>query len=137
MPPERTDDDLNHRLAPVLDALVQRATVTDRFLDKDAYRILVCTLWANLVLDPEAAGLTQPDLESVHDRLNAQIAGVLGHEQTLKSCFEYLNGRPGERAMNEARLTPEHRDLLLFFASMIIDPEGHRRWTEQIRRRQR
>lgn len=130
-------DRLEARLAPVLDAVLQRATVTERFVDKDVYRILICTLWANLVLDPADAGLAESDLEAVHDRLNEHTTAVLGAQQTLKACFEFLNGRGGERAMAEARLTPEHRDLLLFFASMILDPDGHRRWSDELRRRSR
>ena len=121
------------RFAPILDTLVRHATVADRFLDKDTYRILVCTLWANLVLNPGEAGLSESQLEAVHDLLNDQIAQVAGAGQNLKSCFEFLNGKAGERAMSDARLTPDHRDLLLFFASMILDPEGHRRWADRLR----
>jgi hypothetical protein len=28
-----------------------------------------------------------------------------------------------------------HRDLLLYFASMILDPEGHRRWMTEVAER--
>jgi hypothetical protein len=137
MSAHRTAEGVEERLQPVLQVVLKHATVADRFVDRNAYRILVCTLWANVVLNPADAGLEEADLEAVHDRVNAEIAGVLGPEQTLRSCFEFLNGRAGERAMNEARLTPEHRDLLLFFASMILDPDGHRRWADELRRRQR
>ena len=34
--------------------------------------------------------------------------------------------------MQEARLTQNHKDLLLYFSSMILDPEGHRRWMQSI-----
>ncbi len=39
-------------------------------------------------------------------------------------------------AMNELRLTPEHKDLLMYFHSMIVDPEGHKKWMDEIRARQ-
>ena len=70
---------------------------------------------------------------SSHLVINARIEPVLGAGESLRSCFRYLNGRDGERAMKEARLPPNHRDMLLYFASIILDPEGHRRWMDAIR----
>ena len=130
-------ESLERRLAPVLAAVLRRATVAGRFIDKDVFRILVCTLWANVVMDPQDAGIAEQELEGVHDALNDHIAGALGSGESLKTCFAYLNDKAGERAMAAARLTPEHRDLLLFFASMILDPDGHRRWAERVRRESR
>jgi hypothetical protein len=34
--------------------------------------------------------------------------------------------------MKNARLNQTHRELLLYFSSMILDPDGHRRWMEMI-----
>jgi hypothetical protein len=124
---------LQQRFTPLLDDLTQRAQVTERFVDKDVYRILVCTLWVNVVLDPGQAELSEQHLEPLHDIFNARIGQVLGSAESLKSCFRYLNGKNGEQAMKEARLTPEHRDMLLFFASIILDPDGHRRWMQELR----
>lgn len=132
-----TDSTVNAELAarfePVLDDLSRRAAVTDTLLDKDFYRILVATLWVNVVLDPQQAGLSPDQLEPLHDVLNHRIAAVLGHDESLRACFHYLNGKAGERAMQAARLTPEHRDMLLYFASIILDPDGHRRWMDAVR----
>jgi hypothetical protein len=133
--PTTLDELLADRLAPVLDDLQQRAAVADGIVDKPAYRILVCTLWVNLVLGPEAAGLQEHQLESVHDLLNQRIAMVLGAGETLKSFFRYLDSKAGQEAMTNARLTADHRDMLLYFASMILDPDGHRRWMDDIRNR--
>ena len=127
--------DLEARFAPLLDELVRRASVTDGIVDRDAYRILISTLWVNVVLDPEDVGLGVDQLEALHDVLNARITGVLGAGESLTSCFRHLNGKAGEQAMNAARLTPDHRDLLLYFASAILDPDGHRRWMEDVRNR--
>ncbi|MBK80886.1 MAG: hypothetical protein CMQ43_08230 [Gammaproteobacteria bacterium] len=132
-----TSTELHRRLdaqfAPVMDDLAARAAVTDHMLDRDIYRILVATLWVNVVLAPEDAGLEERQLETLHDVINARIEPVLGAGESLRSCFRYLNGRDGERAMKEARLPPNHRDMLLYFASIILDPEGHRRWMDAIR----
>ncbi len=129
------DSHLDARFAPLLDDLTRRAAVADGILDKDRYRILVSTLWVNVVLDPSGAGLAEQHLEPLHDVLNQRIADVLGPGESLTSCFRYLNGKAGDRAMKEARLTADHRDMLLYFASIILDPDGHRRWMEEIRNR--
>ena len=34
--------------------------------------------------------------------------------------------------MAEARLSSTHRDLLTYFSSMILDPEGHKRWMRSL-----
>lgn len=127
--------ELATRFAPVLDELTERAAVTDGILDREAYRILLATLWVNVVLAPGDAGLEEADLEPLHDVLDRRIAEVLGAGETLTGCFRYLDSKDGERAMKEARLTPNHRDMLLYFASIILDPEGHRRWMEELRQR--
>jgi len=44
-----------------------------------------------------------------------------------------LNSKAGERAMQSARLNQAHKDMLLYFASMILDPDGHKRWLNEIK----
>ncbi|GIS19205.1 MAG: hypothetical protein CM15mP120_11210 [Pseudomonadota bacterium] len=34
--------------------------------------------------------------------------------------------------MIEAKLNQTHKDLLQYFSSMILDPDGHKRWMEEI-----
>jgi hypothetical protein len=133
MPSTQQHRRLAAQFAPVMEDLAERAAVTDHMLDRDVYRILVATLWVNVVLAPQDAGLEERDLEPLHDVINARIGPVLGEGETLRTCFRYLNSRDGERAMKEARLPPNHRDMLLYFASIILDPDGHRRWMDVIR----
>jgi len=116
----------------VLDEIEQRASVAGRFVDKDLYRIYLATLWANIALDPSEAGLADDDLEGLHDYLNGALVKVLGPEQTLSDCFRFIETKPGEQAMDRCRLTKTHKDLLLYFCSLILDPEGHRRWAERL-----
>ena len=120
------------RFGPALRDLARKAAVTEHLVDKDIYRILVATLWVNVVLDPEDVGLDESHLEPLHDLINRYVPKVLGAGETLTSCFRYLNGKAGEQAMRAARLTEQHRELLLYFASMILDPDGHRRWMAEI-----
>jgi hypothetical protein len=127
--------ELDARFGPALRELERKALITERLVDKDVYRILIATLWVNVVLDPEDVGLEEPSLEPLHDLINRYVEGVLGRDENLTSCFRWLNGKAGEAAMRAAQLTEQHRDLLLYFASMILDPEGHRRWMAEVAER--
>ena len=124
---------LRTRLKPVLDDMVKRSTVAERFVHRDAYRLTLATLWANLVLKPEDAGIEEADLEVVHDILSAEAQTLLGNGEDLTACFAFINSKPGEAAMKEARLTSTHKELLLYFCSMILDPDGHRKWMDRVR----
>ena len=127
-----TPDELRYAFEPVLDDVAERSCVADRFIDKDLYLIYMATLWANVVLNPEEVGITEADLENLHEVLNERINEVLGPDMSIVECFRFINSKPGERAMNEARVSKTHRELLLYFSSMILDPEGHKRWMENI-----
>jgi hypothetical protein len=116
----------------MLDDIEERSCVTDRFVDRDLYRLYLATLWANVVLNPADADLTEADLESLHDYLNQRMSRVLGEEGSIVECFRFVNSKAGEAAMKNARLNQTHRELLLYFSSMILDPDGHRRWMEKI-----
>ena len=127
---------LRERFAPVLNDIARRSAVAGRFLHRDAYRIYVATLWANVVLKPSDAGIGEEDLEALHDVLNEELKQVLGADADLTSCFAFLNSKQGEAAMREARLASAHKDLLRYFCSMILDPQGHRQWTRRLREKQ-
>jgi hypothetical protein len=128
-------EDLQAAFAPVLAEVAERSRVADAFLDKDLYRIYIATLWANVVLDPADVGIEEADLETLHDLVNEQIGDVLGSGTDIRECFRFVNSKAGESAMAAAKLTRRHQELLLYFSSMILDPDGHRRWMESIRNR--
>ena len=127
---------LAEQFAPVFTDIRERSTVTDRFLDRDLYRVYIATLWSNVVLSPEDVGLTDLDLEELHDVLLLELADALGPDESLHSVFKFITSKDGERAMGEARLTQSHKDLLQYFASMILDPDGHRRYMDFVRDQQ-
>ena len=126
--------ELEEMFTPVLEDVAQRSMVAERFIDKNLYQIYIATLWANVVLDPAEVGIGEEDLEDLHEVLNSKIATVLGAEQNITACFRFINSRSGETAMNEARRTKTHRELLLYFSSLILDPTGHKRWMDQVKR---
>jgi hypothetical protein len=120
----------DERFAPVLHEIERRCGVAGSFVDKDLFRVNIATLWANIVLDPAEAGLTDDDMEPLHDFLNQSIEPVLGRGETLTECFRFINSKAGELAMDRCHLTTTHRQMLLYFCSMILDPAGHRRWAD-------
>jgi hypothetical protein len=128
-------NDFAARFAPVLDEIERRCSVAGSFVDKDLYRVNIATLWANLVMDPADAELTEDALEPLHDFLNRALEPVLGQGQTLTECFRFINSKAGEQAMDRCHLTTTHRQMLLYFCSMILDPEGHQRWSRAQRER--
>ena len=126
--------DFDVRFAPVLAEVERRCNVAGAFVDKDLYRVNLATLWANIVMNPSDVGLADDDIEPLHDYLNEAIEPVLGRGETLTECFRFINSKAGEQAMERCHLTQTHRQMLLYFCSMILDPEGHKRWSETQRK---
>ncbi len=124
--------DLEAAFDPVLNDISERSRVAGSFVDKDLYRIYIATLWANVVLDPGDVGIGENDLEAVHDIVNNRVAEILGADQNIRECFRVVNDQSGEQAMQAAQLTKNHKDLLLYFSSMILDPDGHKRWMQDV-----
>jgi hypothetical protein len=118
---------------PVFDDIRNRSTVADTFIDRDLYRVYVATLWSNIVLSPEEVGLEEDDLPDLHDLLLDEIRDAIGATESLHEVFKFISSKDGERAMLEARLTQSHKDLLQYFASMILDPDGHKKFMDHVR----
>jgi hypothetical protein len=130
-----SDAELDHLLRPVLAEIERQSRIAEHFVDKELYRSYVATLWAQLTLSPEDHGLSDDELEPLHDRLNVAISPVLGTGNDVRSCFRFINSRDGEAALARYRVPAHHRELLLYFCSIILDPDGHRRWAEEQRKR--
>ena len=129
-------EQLKEAFEPVLTELREKAAVATSFIDKNFFQVSVATLWANVVLSPEDTGITEDDLPNLHDVLNEEIASVLGPDEDLKTVFRFISSKDGEKTMVEARLNQTHKDLLLYFSSMILDPEGHRKWANELKEKQ-
>ena len=130
-------EQLKEAFEPVLTELREKAAVATSFIDKNFFQVSVATLWANVVLSPEDTGITEDDLPNLHDVLNEEIANVLGPHEDLKTVFRFISSKDGEKTMVEARLNQTHKDLLLNFSSMILDPEGHRKWADELKEKQK
>ncbi len=132
-----TENALEEKFRSVFDDIRDRSTVVDRFIDRDLYRVYMATLWSNVVLSPEEVGLSEEDLEDLHDMLLIEMSDAIGAQDSLHPLFQFISSKDGERAMAEARLTQTHKDLLQYFASMILDPDGHKKFMADIREKQK
>ena len=111
----------------------ERASVVERFIDRNLFQLYMATLWANVVLSPEEAGIEEDDLPTLHDLVVAELAEVIGDGADLESVYRFISSKAGEKTMVEAKLNQTHKDLLQYFSSMILDPDGHKRWMDEIR----
>ena len=125
--------ELSYAFEPVFTDIKERSTVVDRFIDRNLYQVYIATLWSNVVLSPGEAGIEEEDLEELHDLVVAEIKAVLGQEEDLTTVFSFISSKAGEQAMVEAKLNQTHKDLLQYFSSMILDPDGHKKWMDEIR----
>ena len=128
-----TSDHLKHAFEPVFVDIRERSTVVERFIDRNLFRLYMATLWANVVLSPDEAGIEEDDLPTLHDLVVAELVEVIGIGTDLESVFRFISSKEGENTMAEAKLNQTHKDLLQYFSSMILDPDGHKRWMEEIR----
>lgn len=107
--------------------------MAERFIDRNLYRIYIATLWSNIVMSPDDVGVLEEDLPDLHDMLVDEISDAIGKIESLHEVYQFIASKEGEVAMGEARLNQSHKDMLLYFASMILDPDGHERFIQYIR----
>ena len=131
-----SDAEASAEVLAVFADIRERSMIAERFIDRDLYRVYVATLWSNVVLSPDEVGLEEEDLPDLHDILLEEIKDAIGEIDSLHDIFRFISSKNGERAMQEARLTQSHKDLLQYFASMILDPDGHKRYMDYVRDQQ-
>lgn len=127
--------DLEQLLLRPLAEARQRSRITDHLVDKDKYQLYLTSMWTNIVLEMDELGLTQEDLEPALEILNLHARDILGGEEPVIDAFRYLTSTEGEKLMEKEKLTSSHKQMLLYFASVILDPEGHKRWMETVKDR--
>jgi len=94
-----TSEQLNHAFEPVFVDIRERSTVVERFIDRNLFRLYMATLWANVVLSPEEAGIEEEDLPTLHDLVVAELVNVIGPGADLESVFRFFRLRRMARAL--------------------------------------
>lgn len=118
--PDMTLNEIRERFSPALDEIIDRCRITDDFVDKEQFQVLIATIWGNAVLEPERSGITEAELENLHDFLNEQIERVMGEGATITRCFEFIVSKAGEDSMARQQVTANHKDFLHHFARLIL-----------------
>jgi hypothetical protein len=123
---ERDGDDARFAALydPIMAEITRRSAIAESFVDKEAFRILLATVWANVVLDPDDGDLTAADLEPFHDYLNDRARAVLGEDDAVRESFRFLLSAAGESALVRTRIPAAHRRMLEHIGHLIVDPHG-------------
>jgi len=119
-------------LAKPLEEIKQRSRITEHLIDKNKYELYLTTLWMNIVLEMEDIGLAQADLEPALEIINKSAQDVLGVQEPVIEAFRHLTTKEGEQLMEKENVSTRHKQMLLYLASIILDPEGHKRWMETV-----
>ena len=112
--------DIRHRFTPALDEIIDQCRLTDDFVDKEQFQVLIATVWGNAVLEPERSGIESTDLEDLHDFLNEQIERVMGKGSSVTGCFEFIVSKQGEDSLARQQVTKNHKEFLLYFARLTL-----------------
>ena len=84
-------------------------------------------------MDPENLDMTEADLEGAYKVIEREAENRLGGKDALVDAFRFLTTKDGERCMEKAKLRKSHKEMLLYFASMMVDPERHKQYMTEIR----
>ncbi len=117
-------DQIRQKFQPAIEEIINASGVDEQFVDKDRFRVYIATVWGNAVLDPERSGITEDDLPPLHDYLNEEISNLLGHGETVTSCYEYLTSKVGEDSMTRLQVTQQHKEFIHYFARLILGADG-------------
>ena len=86
-----SDTQLRETFWPVFEDIRKRATVAERFLDRDLYRVYIATLWSNIVLSPDEVGIEEEDIEPLHDILISEISDAIGPDNSMKEIYQFIS----------------------------------------------
>lgn len=113
-------EEIRQQFRPAIDEILNVCSVSDSFIDKDQFRVYIATIWGNAALDPDKSGIAEQELYLLHDFLNEEIRPVLGNNENIITCYEYLSSKDGEDAMLRLKLTKQHKAFIAYFAEIIL-----------------
>lgn len=117
-------EEIRRKFQPAIQEIINASGVDEQFVDKDRFRVYIATVWGNAVLDPGRSGITEGDLEVLHDYLNEEISALLGPGETVTTCYEYLTSKTGEDSMTRLQVTQQHKEFIHYFARLILGADG-------------
>ena len=105
--------------SPAMDEIIERCSVSEGYVDKEQFQIMLATIWGNAVLDPSRSGISEDQLPELHDFLNTYLVEIVGAESNLTNCFEFIVSKAGQDSMDRQRITSNHRQFH-HFAGLIL-----------------
>jgi hypothetical protein len=115
-----TPEEIRTTFEPALEEIIDRCRLTEEFVDKDQFRVLIATVWGNAVLEPHRSGIEESDLEDLHNFLNLHIGRVVGEGETITTCFEWIMTKAGDDSLTRQQVTGNHKEFLHYFARLIL-----------------
>ena len=115
-----TPEEIRTTFEPALEEIIERCRLTEEFVDKDQFRVLIATVWGNAVLEPHRSGIEESDLENLHNFLNQHISRVVGEGETITTCYEWIMSKAGEDSLTRQQVTGNHKEFLHYFARLIL-----------------
>ena len=113
-------EQLKTTFSPAMDEIIERCSVSEGYVDKEQFQIMLATIWGNAVLDPSRSGISEDQLPELHDFLNTYLVEIVGAESNLTNCFEFIVSKAGQDSMDRQRITSNHRQFLHHFAGLIL-----------------
>ena len=113
-------EEMRSRFAPAVEEIINRCQITNEFLDKEKFQVMVATIWGNAVLDPERSGIDESDMPDLHDFLNEYIDELVGSGATLTNCYEFIVSKKGDDSLTRQQVTANHKEFLHYFARLIL-----------------
>jgi hypothetical protein len=113
--------EVRRRYQPAIDEIVGVCSVGDGVVDREAFQVYMATVWGNAALDPSRSGITEDDLPYLHDFLNEEITGLLGHPSELRSCYAFIVSKSGDDALVRLKISKTHKEFLHYFARLILE----------------
>ena len=83
-------EEMRSRFAPAVEEIINRCQVSDEFLDKEKFQVMVATIWGNAVLDPDRSGIDESDLPDLHDFLALKVS--INDQRANQVAFD-IDGR--------------------------------------------
>lgn len=115
-----TLEELEQRFLPAIDEIIERCRISDEFVDKEKFQVLIATVWGNAVLEPDRSGLTESDLPDLHDFLNEHVDEIVGKDATITGCYEFIMSKKGEDSLIRQNISANHKEFLHYFARLIL-----------------
>ncbi len=115
--------ELRERFIPAIEQILDQCRISDEFVDKEQFQVMIATTWGNAVLDPDRSGITENDLPTLHDFLNEEIARVVGPGETITTTFEYIVSKQGRDSLVRQQVSQRHKEFLAYFARLILQRE--------------